>query len=52
MKFLDEYKTYELISITHRENGAWAQCYRPRTHGIEIPNKLIGQEYKEFYNAE
>ena len=34
-----------LVSITHQECGAWAQCYRPNVRGIVIQNEEIRNEY-------
>lgn len=37
----------ELIAITHRDGSPWDQCYIPDVRGIEIPNHLIEEYYKQ-----
>ena len=35
----------QLVAITHWEEGAWAEYYRPGVRHITIPNKAIRDEY-------
>jgi len=37
-----------LVSMTHREGGAWAKCYKPGVRGRVIPDKLILEEYHDW----
>ena len=37
----------QLVSITHWEQGAWAEHYVPGARGIAIPNESIKREYRE-----
>jgi len=37
----------KLVSITHWEKGAWANCYKPGSRSIKIPNDLILKEYHD-----
>ncbi len=36
----------DLVSLTHREDGAWAKHYEPGRRGIEIPEQDIVHEYR------
>lgn len=38
---------YHLVSITHRNDGAWAKHYKPGRKGIMIPNESIMEEYRK-----
>lgn len=38
----------QLVSLTHRDGGAWASHYIPRTRGIRIPTEDILREYHEL----
>lgn len=38
----------QMVALTHRDNGAWAKCYRPGERGRVIPKELILQEYKDI----
>lgn len=35
-----------LVALTHRENGAWWNFYRPQVRNITIPDNAIMEEYK------
>lgn len=35
----------QLVGVTHWDQGAWAQHYRPDTRGAVIPNEAILEEY-------
>ena len=37
-----------LVQMTHRENGAWANNYRPGKMHIPLPNDEILAEYRRF----
>ena len=39
----------ELVSITHRSDGAWAKHYVQGIHGIRIPNSDILEEYRKRF---
>lgn len=41
----------ELVAISHWENGAWANHYRPGAKGIVIPNGEILAEYRRRTTA-
>jgi hypothetical protein len=36
----------QLVAMTHRPDGAWAQYYRPNVPGIRIPDDAIRAEYE------
>ena len=38
----------ELVSLTHRDNGAWAKHYIPGSRGIVIPRNDILAEYHDL----
>ena len=39
----------QLVTLTHRKEGAWAKCYKGGQRNIIIPNQLILNEYKATY---
>lgn len=41
--------TAQLVGITHRDDGAWANNYQAGVEGIIIPKKDILDEYKKTY---
>jgi len=45
IKELSGMSAYDLIRITHWENGAWAKTYNPLDWSIQIPESLMRQEY-------
>ncbi len=38
-----------LISLTHREDGAWAKVYDPKKEHNTIPDEFIEEEFRTFY---
>ena len=42
----------QLVSITHRQEGAWAKHYRSGAKGVRIPNSDILEEYKHLYGTQ
>ena len=38
----------QLVSLTHRDGGAWATHYIPGTRGIRIPTEDIIEEYRDL----
>ncbi|WBQ11706.1 DUF4065 domain-containing protein [Hyphomonadaceae bacterium BL14] len=39
----------QLVSFTHRADGAWDQCYDPNVKGIVIPDEAIIAEYRRYH---
>jgi uncharacterized phage-associated protein len=44
--FLLKKNPFELVAMTHWDDGAWAKCYVPGAKNIEIPDDLILEEYR------
>ena len=52
-KVLEEYGEMsgsELIDITHEADTPWAQHYKPRKRGVEIPDDSIQEHYQYICN--
>ena len=47
---LKNYSAGKLVSITHRNEGAWAKHYIPRCN-VTIPTESIKQEYNVLYGC-
>lgn len=41
----------QLVSMTHRDDGAWEKVYEPGAVGIKIPRSLIEEEYEQIHTA-
>lgn len=51
---VDNYGKYSgiaLSNLTHREGTPWEQVFDPRFFGVEIPDELISEHYKQELNA-
>lgn len=42
----------QLVSITHRQEGAWAKHYRSDARSVRIPNSDILEEYNCLYGTQ
>ena len=40
----------QMVGVTHRRNGAWAQYYRSGLKGVKIPKSAIRAEYSTLIN--
>lgn len=52
-KVIEEYGELsgpELIDITHEAETPWVQYYKPKKHGIKIPNDAIQEHYEYICN--
>lgn len=38
----------QMVSVTHRPNGAWAKHYKSSAKGVRIPKHDIADEYKKL----
>ena len=48
-KELKKYSPWELVSMTHADEGAWAEVYRPGMKGLVISDDAIMREYNARY---
>jgi len=47
IKEFSSFSATELIRITHQEYGAWKKTFNPRYRSMDIPDRLIKEEYEE-----
>ena len=48
---LKDFTGAQLVTVTHREKGAWAKNYVPGARGVRISNEDILEEYHDLWGA-